>query len=71
MLPKACVSAPVFAPLGDAMLGGAEDGDETVFQLDRGTELLAHLIQPNLGHVGPDAQDVGYVGDVDGHSNTT
>jgi hypothetical protein len=70
MLPETGISASIFAPFRDAIVGRAEDGDEAVLQLDRIAELLSHFIQPNLGYVGPDAQDVGHVRDLQTHSNT-
>jgi hypothetical protein len=71
VFPEPRVSASVLSTFGDAMASGAENGDEAVFQLDRGAELLAHLVQANLGNVGPNAQNIGNVGDVERHSNTT
>ncbi len=71
MLPKAGVSAAVLTAFGNPVMRRAKDRNEAVVQLDRRAELSADLVQPNLGHVGPDAQDVGHIGDTNRHSNTT
>ena len=67
---KAVVAASVFPTLADAVARGPEDRDESIVEVDGITELASQLVQADLGDIGPDAEDVRHVGDLDRHSYT-
>src|SRR3569623_637061 len=57
--------AAVVPARGDLVAGVAKDRTEPVNHLDVGAESIPDRVHPGLGHIGPYAQDVGEIGDLD------
>jgi hypothetical protein len=59
-------AAPILPALGDLAAGIAEHRKEAMLDGNLVAEHVAYFIEPRLRHVGPDAEDIRVVAELDG-----